>query len=129
MITVLVADDQASIRMLVRAVLEESGYSVFEAEDGAKAVCSAQEVLPDLIILDLSMPVLDGFGAVRELRQDRRFARTPILAFSADGIRGGRDSLLSAGFTSFLAKPAGLDALRNEVGRLLGEERSFVAGA
>ncbi len=124
MMRVLVADEYSPIRLLVRAVLEQSGYSVFEAGDGAKAVSSAREFLPDLIILELSMPVLDGFGAVKELRQDRRFAMTPILAFSADGMDGDRERVLSAGFTSYLAKPVRLTLLRGEVERLLGKECS-----
>ena len=61
--SVLVADGYPAIRRLIRAVLEDSGYLVFEASDGVEAVCSARKFLPDLIILDLDMPSLDGFGA------------------------------------------------------------------
>ncbi len=117
---VLVADDYASIRQLIRAVLEDSGYLVFEASDGVEAVCSARKFLPDLIILDLDMPSLDGFGAVREIRLDQRFRVTPIIAFSGTAIQDGRERALSAGFTSFMAKPFALDALPWEMARLLG---------
>jgi CheY-like chemotaxis protein len=117
---VLVADDYDAIRLMMRAVLEDSGYLVFEVSDGAEAVCSARRFLPDLIILDLDMPSLDGFGAVREIRLDQRFAVTPIIAFSGNPIHDGGARALSAGFTSFMAKPFAMNTLRGEMARLLG---------
>jgi two-component system cell cycle response regulator DivK len=129
---VLVVDEFFSIRELIRIVLEHSGYSVFEAASGAEALRSAREFLPDLIIFDLDMrdpdmpdrdkPSRDGFGAVKELRRDPRFETTPIIAFTADAWRGGRERALSAGFTSYLAKSIGLSSLQGEVERLFGEE-------
>jgi CheY-like chemotaxis protein len=126
---VLVADDKAPGRELIRTVLEQSGYSVFEASNGMEAVRKARLLLPDLIILDLHMPVLDGFGAFRELRTDERFRATPIMALTASAMQGDRERALSAGFTSYLAKPISLNALRSEVERLLGQEGSYVARA
>jgi CheY-like chemotaxis protein len=124
---VLVVDEYFSIRELIRIVLEQSGYSVFEAASGTEAVRSAGEVLPDLIILDVDMPALDGFGAVKELRRDPRFEMTPIIAFTGDARYGGRERALSAGFTSYLAKSIGLSALRGEVARLFGQEIPYVS--
>src|ERR1035438_5990679 len=126
---VLIADDKASGRELVRTVLEQCGHSVFEASDGMEAVCKARELLPDLIILDLHMPELDGFGAFRELRADERFAVTPIIALTASAMQGDRERALSAGFTSYLAKPISLNILRGEVERLLGREGANVTSA
>jgi CheY-like chemotaxis protein len=125
---VLVADDSASIRELIRTVLEQSGYSVFEASDGAEAVYNARELLPDLIILDLDMPVLDGHGALSELRQDERFAITPIVAFTGSAPHSAREGALSAGFTAYIAKPVDLNLLRSEVERLVRQELRYVAG-
>ena len=71
---VLVVDDKATSRELIRTVLEMSGYTVIEAGDGREAVRMAQQALPDLILLDLHMPNLDGFGALEEFRSDPRFA-------------------------------------------------------
>ena len=68
---VLVADDKATSRELVRTRSRECGYTVFEASDGIEALRSARELKPDLIILDLHMPGLDGFGVIQELRRDR----------------------------------------------------------
>jgi CheY-like chemotaxis protein len=117
--TVLVADDKASSRELVRTVLERSGYLVVEAGDGIEALRSARESKPDLIILDLHMPGLDGFGVVREIRLDRDLAATPVMALTASAMQGDRERALAAGFTSYLAKPIQLSFLRSEVERML----------
>ncbi len=117
---VLVADDKAPGRELIRTILEQSGHVVFEASDGAEALGSARELAPDLIILDLHMPVLDGFGVLAELKQDQRFAATPIIALTASAMQGDRERALSAGFTGYIAKPISLSALRAEIQRFLG---------
>src|SRR5712691_2813635 len=110
---ILIADDKATSRELVRTVLEKSGYEVFEAGTGTEAVRCAREVKPDLIILDLHMPELDGFGAIRELRGDAGFAETPIVALTASAMQGDRERALAAGFTAYIAKPIGLGTLRS----------------
>jgi two-component system cell cycle response regulator DivK len=117
---VLVADDKATGRELIRTVLEQCGHAVFEASDGAESVRRARELLPDLIILDLHIPVLDAFAALRELRGDKRFTATPIIALTASAMQGDRERAFSAGFTSYLAKPISLNTLRSEVEHLLG---------
>ena len=118
--TVLVADDKAANRELVRTVLEQSGHTVFEASDGLEAVRTARDLLPDLIILDLHMPAMDGFEVLAELTSDQRFATTPIVALTASAMQGDRERALSAGFTSYIAEPISLNALRSEMERLLG---------
>jgi CheY-like chemotaxis protein len=117
--TVLVADDKATSRELIRTVLEGRGYAVSEAADGIEAVRSAREIAPDLIILDLHMPGLDGFGVLAELRRDEKFAATPIMALTASAMQGDRARALAAGFDSYVSKPIPLPALREEVERLL----------
>jgi two-component system cell cycle response regulator DivK len=117
--TVLIADDKATGRELLRTVLESSGYSVLEAEDGEEAVRQARQAHPDLIILDLHMPKLDGFAAIAELRSEDEFVSTPILALTASAMRGDRERAMTAGFTGYLTKPIRLSDLRGEVERLL----------
>jgi len=117
--TVLIADDKATSRELVRTVLEKSGYTVAEASDGIEALRNARELKPDLIILDLHMPGIDGFGVIQEIRRDRELAATPVLALTASAMQGDRERALSAGFTGYIAKPIQLHALRSEVERLL----------
>jgi len=116
---VLIADDRPTGRELVRTVLENGGYEVFEASDGIEALASAARILPDLIILDVHMPGLDGFGVVKQLRLDPRFAKTPVVALTASAMQGDRQRALDAGFTGYITKPVSLKALRAEVERLL----------
>ncbi|MGA8530228.1 MAG: response regulator [Acidobacteriaceae bacterium] len=116
---ILIADDRASSRELLRTVLQRAGYEVLEAEDGEQALAQARSGHPDLILLDLQMPGLDGFGVLAELRGDPRFAHLPVLALTASAMRGDREKILEAGFTDYLAKPAGPETLRETVARLL----------
>jgi CheY-like chemotaxis protein len=88
---VLVADDKATGRELVRTVLENTGYQVFEASDGEQAVEQAREIHPDLIILDIHMPRLDGFRVIEILRREEVFSATPIIALTASAMLGDRE--------------------------------------
>ena len=117
---ILIADDKPNGRELVRMVLESSGYAVTEASDGVEALRYAREIQPDLIILDLHMPGIDGFGVIEELRRDPSFAKTPIMALTASAMQGDRERAMAAGFTGYVTKPIRLAALRSEVARLLG---------
>lgn len=116
---ILVADDTENGRELVRTVLETTGYQVFEAKDGMEAVATARQVLPDLIILDLHMPKLDGFGVVEELHRDGALAATPIMALTASAMMGDKERAMAVGFTAYITKPIRLSELRAEVERLL----------
>ncbi|HTW47526.1 MAG TPA: response regulator [Acidobacteriaceae bacterium] len=117
---ILVADDRASSRELLRTVLERAGYAVIEAEDGEAAVERAHSGNPDLILLDLQMPKLDGYGVLAKLRSEERFRTVPVLALTASAMSGDREKIMAAGFTDYLSKPAGPDLLREAVARLLG---------
>jgi CheY-like chemotaxis protein len=116
---VLIADDKATGRELVRTVLEDVGYNVFEASDGIEALDVAHRVHPDLIILDLHMPGLDGFAVIKELRVDVHFATIPVIALTASAMQGDRQRALAAGFTGYITKPVPLRGLRAEIQRLL----------
>jgi len=118
--TILVADDTEDGRELVKTVLEGSGYQVFEARDGVEALASARAHCPDLIILDLHMPGLDGFGVIQELRREKAFAATPIVALTASAMMGDKERATAVGFTGYITKPIRLADLRREVERLLG---------
>ncbi len=117
---ILVADDSASSRELVRTVLEHCGYEILEAADGAHAVTLARAHEPDLILLDIQMPEMDGFGVIERLRIESRFAATPIVALTASAMHGDREKALAAGFSSYITKPIRLASLRGEVARLIG---------
>jgi CheY-like chemotaxis protein len=116
---ILIADDKAGGRELVRAVLERCGYAIYEAADGIEALRVARNIHPDLIVLDLNMPGVDGFGVIRELRRDSDFASIPVLALTASAMQGDRERAIAAGFTGYISKPIGPSQLRAEVDRLL----------
>ena len=116
---ILIADDQAHSRELLRVVLESEGYDVVEASDGAEAVVKTRQQPPDLILLDLQMPVLNGFEVVRILRSNLQFVRIPVVALTASAMHGDREKALEAGFTGYIAKPVRVAVLRTEVARLL----------
>lgn len=116
---ILIADDKPEGRELVRTVLENTGFDVHEAADGIEALSAAHRLQPHLIILDLHMPGLDGFGVIKELRAHPAFCDTPVMALTASAMQGDRARALAAGFTGYLAKPVSLKALRSEVVRLL----------
>ena len=116
---ILIADDKATSRELLRTVLERQGYAVTEAADGEEALQKALAEPPDLILLDLQMPRRSGYEVLGELRKDPRYAEVPIIAITASAMQGDRERALAAGFTAYLAKPVALVHLREEVQRLL----------
>ncbi|HEY3835574.1 MAG TPA: response regulator [Bryobacteraceae bacterium] len=116
---ILIAEDRPSSRELIRTVLEGCGYDVSEASDGRQAVEVARRENPDLLIVDLQMPSLDGLGVLAELRSDPRFAEVPIVALTASAMQGDRERALEAGFTEYITKPVNLRFLREEITRLL----------
>jgi two-component system, cell cycle response regulator DivK len=125
---ILIVDDRATSRELLRTVLEKQGYAVTEAADGDEALQKVRAESPHLVLLDLQMPVRDGYEVLRELRQDPRFAALPIIAITASAMQGDRERALAAGFTSYLTKPVTLSLLREEIQRLLPPGASGNAG-
>ena len=103
--TVLVVDDKAENRGVARAMLEPLGFAVIEAEDGQSGVSAVAELHPDVVLMDLVMPVLDGFDAVREIRSAENGTHVPVIAVSASVAEAIRTECLRVGFTEFLPKP------------------------
>jgi CheY-like chemotaxis protein len=122
---ILIAEDNPVNRELLRELLEMQGYEVFEACNGEEALTMIDQIRPDLLVLDLGMPVLDGFGAIRKIRSNPVLARLPVLAATAYAMRGDREKTLEAGFDGYLSKPINPTALKEELGRLMasGEEK------
>jgi PAS domain S-box-containing protein len=118
---VLVVDDGAETRELVTLVLTEQGLWVEEAENGQEAVDKVATGGFDLILMDVNMPVMDGFTAVKTLRA--RGVATPVVAFSANAMKGYEEEVMAAGFTGCLSKPVDIDLLIGCVAGLLGGER------
>jgi CheY-like chemotaxis protein len=116
---ILVADDNAASRELIREVLEISGYDVVEAADGQTAVNRTRESSPDLVLVDIQMPRLDGYGVLRELRADPRLSGLRVVALTAFAMQGDRERAIDAGFDGYITKPVEIAALRLEIKKLL----------
>jgi two-component system cell cycle response regulator DivK len=108
---ILVVDDNEAIRGLLNAFLSDSGYNVIEACDGLEAIKVAKSECPDLIIMDLSMPVMDGFGAVRVLREVLEVREVPVIACTALDTTTHRVQALEVGFNEILPKPIDFNRL------------------
>ena len=119
MINVLVAEDNAVNRELLRELLESRGYNVMEASDGQEALRMIEQAHPDILLLDIGMPVLDGFAVVRQIRKNPSFATLPVLAVTAYAMRGDGENVLNSGFDGYLSKPINARDLGNELERLL----------
>lgn len=121
---ILVAEDNLANRELIREILEAGGYEVVEACDGREALEKIAEAMPDLVLLDIQMPILDGFAIVRQLRENPRFTDLPVVALTAFAMRGDRERALAAGFTAYLTKPFDLQLLRTQIAQILRSSSS-----
>ena len=119
--TVLIAEDNAVNRELLRELLTARGYVVEEAADGVQALELMQKRKPDLLLLDLNMPVLDGFATLRKIRENPALSTLPVLAVTASAMRGDQEKALEVGFDGYVSKPIKSSLLFAEVERALGK--------
>ena len=117
---VLVAEDNAVNHELIRELLELRGYEVSEACDGQEALQMIEASPPDILLLDLGMPKLDGFGVIKKVRENPQLAGLPVLAVTAYAMRGDREKALDAGFDGYVSKPINAAALSQAMESLLG---------
>jgi len=117
--TVLVVEDFEDNRFMMRRLLEMSGYRVVEAVNGQEAVDIAQREEPDLILMDLSLPLLDGLSATRRIREQVALRKVPIVAVSAHDTADFHAEALAAGCNEYVTKPIDFDQLENLLNRLL----------
>jgi len=102
---VLIADDEPITRMLVKILLERDGYSVLEAQTGREALEIAARQRPDLIVMDLNMPQMDGYDAIRQLRQMPALSDVPVVVLTSDDGPGVERRVLEIGANDYLVKP------------------------
>jgi len=112
---VLIVDDNDLNRKLARDVLRASGLETIEASTGEDAIAIARTRLPDVILMDLRLPDLDGTGALLRLKASRATAEIPVVAMTA--VQGARETLLEAGFSGYIEKPIDAVAFPDEVSR------------
>lgn len=117
--TVLVVEDFEDNRFMMRRLLEMSGYRVVEAEDGEQAIERASTERPDVILMDLSLPVLDGLAATRGIRRQPDLRDVPIVAVSAHDTADFHAEALAAGCNEYVTKPIDFDELESLLTRLL----------
>jgi signal transduction histidine kinase len=123
---ILYVEDDLPSRMLVSQVLHMAGYEVVEAEDGMAGIRLAQEIRPDLILMDINMPGLDGYAAATKIKSLPGLAATPIIAVTANVVEGDRERALTAGCDGYLAKPIDVDALPRQINEFLGGRRERI---
>ena len=112
---VLVADDNELNRMLFSDILQAMGYAIIVAENGVLAVELARSNKPNLILMDVRMPEMDGLTAVKILKGDPDTQAIPVIAITAQALSSDQERMLKAGFDGYLSKPAGLKEIRTMV--------------
>jgi two-component system, cell cycle response regulator DivK len=116
---VLVVEDYQDAREMYAAYLQFSGFDVAEAANGVEAVEKTTELLPDIVLMDLALPRMDGWEATRRLKGDPRTRHIPVVALTGHALAGHADGARAAGCDAFVTKPCLPDALVAEIRRLL----------
>lgn len=122
-ITILIADDHDDNRELLFLLLSGAGYDVREARNGSQCLAQAQDQPPDLIVMDLSMPGLDGWAVFQELKADQRTQAIPCMAVTAHA-ELDRNEALETGFSAYVSKPFASDELLRTVATVLEKQKS-----
>lgn len=113
--TILYIEDNAHNRRIVRKILSVFGYNVIEAEDGLQGYEMIQELKPPLVLLDISLPTMDGIQIVGLVKGDEALRHIPVIALTASAMRGDRERFLEAGCDDYLSKPVNAQELRQMV--------------
>jgi adenylate cyclase len=120
--TILVVDDEVEFRILLRARLEANGYAVIEAEDGAVGLDKARKMNPDLILLDVMLPKMDGYKVARLLKFDEKYRNIPIILLTARSQQSDRETGMMVGGDAYLTKPYKAEELLEMVAKLLAKK-------
>jgi two-component system cell cycle response regulator DivK len=102
---ILIVEENENNRLLMNAVLSYHGYEIIEAANGEEGVRAARETLPELIFMDIQLPIMDGITAVKILKEDPATRRIKTVAVTAYAMKGDRENILEAGFDGYLSKP------------------------
>jgi len=116
---VLLVEDVEDTRLFMRLALEDQGFIVFEAEDGQAAVASAERDTPDVILMDLTLPRMDGFAAAKLMREKRELQNVPIIAVTAHQETGFRTDAKESGFDAYVTKPIDINSLKELINGLI----------
>ena len=117
---ILYVEDNRENRVLVRRVLEAEGYEMAEASNAEDAMLKIYSVQPSLILMDINMPDVDGYALTARIKAEPGFASVPIVAVTANVMRGDRERSLEAGCDGYIQKPIDIDILSQQIERFLG---------
>jgi two-component system cell cycle response regulator DivK len=116
---VLYVEDTFENRMLIRRILQADGFTVLEAESAREALQVLQTETPDLILMDINMPDMDGYTLTQRLREIPRLGQIPIIALTANVMRGDRERTLAAGCDGYIQKPIDVDTFSDQLNRYI----------
>lgn len=119
MTTVLYVEDNFDNRILVRRVLEADGYKVLEASTADEAFRQIKSGSPDIILMDINMPEMDGYTLTAKIKENAAYRNTPVIAVTANVMRGDKERSLEAGCDGYIQKPIDIDILTEQVERYL----------
>ncbi|MEW6219253.1 MAG: response regulator [Thermodesulfobacteriota bacterium] len=119
--TILVVEDNPDSRELVTKVLRRCGHTVVEAVDGEEALMQVAQIRPQLILMDISIPKLNGYEVTVRLKQDPALAAIPVVALTAHAMKGDREKALAAGCDGYITKPINVRDLPGQVAAFLAE--------
>lgn len=117
--TILYVEDNPDNRSLVRRVLNAEGYSVIEAPNAGQAIKQLEESRVDLILMDINMPDMDGYTLTSKIKAVQKFSKIPIIAVTANVMRGDREKSLEAGCDGYIQKPIDIDTLAQQIERYM----------
>jgi two-component system cell cycle response regulator DivK len=123
-VRILYIEDNHENRLLVRRILEAEGYSMIEATDGPTGLEVAAQMQPDLILLDINLPEIDGYDLARRFRNTPGLQQVPILAITANVMKGDRERTLNSGCDGYIQKPIDVDRLPQLVRIALQKNRT-----
>ena len=121
--TVLIVDDDLDSRSICSVLLRHFGYTVVEAADGAEGVRLAKQVRPDIVVMDVTLPVLDGWEATSRIKSDPETAEVPVIMLTARALPADRVRGVDVGCDSYLTKPCSPKTLKAEIERVLGDAK------
>jgi two-component system, cell cycle response regulator DivK len=119
---ILVVEDQEDLRGVLRTLLTGSGYEMLEAADGQAGVEKAKSEQPDLILMDIQLPVIDGYEATRQIKADPKLAATPVIAVSSFAMKGDEEKARASGCDHYVTKPYSPVQLLRIIRGFLGED-------
>ena len=122
--TILYIEDNLDNRILIRRVLTAEGYTVVEAENAQQALEYLEKETPDLILMDINIPEVDGYTLTKQLKARPELHDVPIIAMTANVMKGDMEKALQAGCDGYIPKPVDIDLLPEQIARYLGKSRS-----